>query len=337
VSDILTLTVAVKGEVVSSNLPEFREAVTLFLSEVNRDLTTDEQFGQAEIDVKRLKAIEDGIAAAKVKALADAETLRTLFDNLDEANEEVRKARLELENLVKRQKESVKAALVATALNKVDCAPHLRLKNYRERIEGAIKGKRTLDSMETALNQAVGMANEQIDKCRDVIEEWKKANDEDTPPDFDALIITSPDMVRLELQRRTEKKAADAERRRLEKIAEEERAAARRAMAEAQAAAKAQAAVAAPAPAPAPAPTPVVVNELPIREEQPALIDKDVEQGESETAERARFVALVRSAFGPIKEAREGLKHPKNIEAAKAFAAGVASHWETLTKGRDGA
>ena len=332
-SEILTLTVAVKGEVISSNLPEFREAVTLFLSEVNRDLTTDEQFGQAEIDVKRLKAIEDGIAAAKVKALADAETLRTLFDNLDEANEEVRKARLELENLVKRQKESVKAALVATALNKVDCAPHLRLKNYRERIEGAIKGKRTLDSMETALNQAVGMANEQIDKCRDVIEEWKKANDEDFPPDFDALIITSPDMVRLELQRRTEKKAADAERRRLEKIAEDERAAARRAMAEAQAAAKAQAAVAAPAPAL----TPVVVNELPIREEQSTPIDKDVEQGESEAAERARFIALVRAAFAPIKAAREGLKHSSNIEAAKAFAAGVAVHWETLTKGRDSA
>lgn len=331
-SEILTLTVAVKGEVVSSNLPEFREAVTLFLSEVNRDLTTDEQFGQAEIDVKRLKTIEDGIASAKVKALADAETLRTLFDNLDEANEEVRKARLELENLVKRQKESVKAALVATALNKVDCAPHLRLKNYRERIEAAIKGKRTLDSMETALNQAVGMANEQIEKCRLVIEEWKKANDEDFPPDFDALIITSPDIVRLELQRRTEKKAADAERRRLEKIAEDERAAARRAMAEAQAAAKAQEAVAAPAP--------VVVNELPIREKAPLPVTGETqapEQQDDETAERVRFIALVRAAFAPIKAAREGLKHPKNIEAAKAFAAGVASHWETLAKGGDGA
>ena len=327
-SAILTLTVAVKGEVVSSNLPEFREAVTLFLSEVNRDLTTDEQFGQAEIDVKRLKAIEEGIAAAKVKALADAETLRTLFDNLDEANEEVRKARLELENLVKRQKESVKAALIATALNKVDCAPHLRLKNYRERIEGAIKGKRTLDSMETALNQAVGMANEQIDKCRAVIDEWKIANDEDFPPDFDALIITSPDMVRLELQRRTEKKAADAERRRLEQEAEKARADARRAMAEAQAAAKAQAPVAVP--------VPVVVQELPIREGQPTMVDNDVEQGESEAAERARFISLVRVAFAPIKAAREALKHPKNIEAAKAFAAGVASHWEILTKGGGG-
>lgn len=302
-SEILTLTVAVKGEVVSSNLPEFREAVTLFLCEVNRDLKTDEQFGQAEIDVKRLKAIEEGIAAAKVKALADAETLRALFRNLDEANEEVRKARLELENLVKRQKESVKADLVATALHKVACAPHLRLRNYRERIEGAIKGKRTLDSMESALNQAVGMANEQIDQCRAVIDEWKMANDEDFPPDFDALIITSPDMVRLELQLRTEKKAADAERRRLEKIAEEERANSRRAMAEAQAA-------------------PVVVQELPTRE-----------GGESEAAERARFIALVRAAFGSIKAAREGLKYSNNILVAKAFAVGVASHWESLTKG----
>lgn len=327
-SEIFTLTVAVKGEVVSSNLPEFREAVTRFLCEVNRDLKTDEQFGQAEIDVKRLKAIEEGIAAAKVKALADAETLRALFSNLDEANEEVRKARLELENLVKRQKENVKADLVATALHKVACAPHLRLRNYRERIEGAIKGKRTLDSMESALNQAVGIANEQIEKCRAVIDEWKMANDEDFPPDFDALIITSPEMVHLELQRRTEKKAADAERRRLEKIAEEERANSRRAMAEAQAAAKVQAPVAVPAP--------VVVQELPTREGQPAMVDNDVEQGESEAAERARFIALVRAAFGPIKAAREGLKHPNNIFAAKAFSVGVASHWESLTKGGGG-
>lgn len=333
-AEILTLSIAVKGEVVSCNLPEFRDAVTLFLSEINRDLVTDDQFGQAEIDVKRLKSIEESIVAAKKKALEDAETLRNLFDSLDDATGEVSKARLELEKLIKQKKESVKSALVATALNNINCAPHLRLKTYGTRMDSAIKGKRTLDSMEAALNQAVGMANEQIAKCREVIAVWQKANDEDSPPDYDALIITSPDMVRLELQRRSEKKAADAECRRLEDVAEQERQKARAAQASAVASAapsevdrrnewerqekEDKAAMQA-----APAPQPIA----------PAVVATPAPEGETEEQELARYKAACLACFAPLKAARAALQHPANIEKAGKLAAAINAAWTELKGG----
>ena len=320
----LALAVVVKGEVVSSNLPEFREAVTLFVSAINRDLSTDEQFGQAEIDTKRLKALEESITAAKAKALSDAEQLHALFTALDDANGEVRTARLDLEKQIDTQKKAVRAQLVADALNRIACPARLRLKTYGTIVENAIKGKRTLDSMEKALTQIVGCLNEQLAATKAVIAEWEAANE--TCPDAETLELEPAETVRLKLQARTQARQAADEKKRLEKIAEDERQ--QRLAAEAQAKAAQQ--PAAPA-------APVVVHETPARETQaPLPVTNETQAGaatEDEAAERARFVALVRAAFAPIKTARESLKFPNNILAAKEFAAGVVPHWEILTKG----
>lgn len=55
---IIPLTIETRGEIVTNNLAEFRELVREALGNINRDLTTDEEFGQAELDVKALKAAE---------------------------------------------------------------------------------------------------------------------------------------------------------------------------------------------------------------------------------------------------------------------------------------
>lgn len=325
----LALAIVVKGEVVSSNLPEFRDAVKFFVGAINRDLVTDDQFNQADVDAKRLKALEEAIAAAKQKALADAVTLHALFTALDDSSEEIRKTRLDLENQIKRQKESVKSQLVADALNKVDCAPHLRLKTYGSIVENAIKGKRTLDSMEKALSQIVGSLNEQLAATKAVIAEWEAANE--ICPDAETLALEPAETVRLKLQQRTQARIAAEEKKRLAHVAEEERQ--KRIAAEAEA-------KAAQAP---PAVAPVVVNETPVRETQAPLSYTRETQApapsaaevatEDEAAERARFVAIVRQAFVPIKEARAALKFPNNRTAALAFTNGVLEHWETLSKG----
>jgi hypothetical protein len=334
-SDSMTLSIVCKGEVISSNLPEFRDAVTAFVGAINRDLVTDEQFGQAEIDVRRLKSIEEATLAAKEKALRDAETLHALFVSLDEIAEIPRQARLDLSSLIDRQKKAVRAQLVADALNRIECAAHLRLKNFGAAVESSIKGKRTLDSMQKALDIIVGSLNSQIAASKAVIAEWESANQERVP-DADALEIEQPETVRLKLQARTDARKAAEERKRLEEEQARER---KRLVDEAAAerAARLQAEAAAPQPAPAPqaqesaAPAPIVES-LPASE---PVQEFALTAEESEEEELARLCFAIRAAFLPIRSVRGSLKHQRNIDLAEAFASNVNVAFKWLEKGGD--
>jgi hypothetical protein len=318
-SENLTLTVVCKGEVISSNLPQFREAVTMFVGAINRSLSTDQQFAQAKDDVKMLSGIEERITEAKDKALRDAEQLHALFSALDESNEEVRTARLDLQKQIERQEKTVKSQLVADALNKLECAPHLRLKNFGSTVELAIKGKRTIDSITKALNVIVGSLNTQINAAKAVIAEWEEANGERVP-DADALALEQPETVRLKLQSRTDARIAAEDRKRLADEAADERAAR----------VKAEQEHAKPASDPiyeqvAPEPADVI-------EEKPQK-SFALEADESESEELAKFRATIRNAFAPIKSARESLKHPQNILLAREFAAIVGDAFKRMEGG----
>jgi hypothetical protein len=317
--------------------------VTLFVGTINRDLATDEQFGQAEIDVKRLQQVEEGIAAAKEKALRDAEQLHALFASLDDANEQVRTARLDLQKQIDQQKKSVKAQLVADALNQINCTPRLRLKTYGSIVENSIKGKRTLDSMKKALDVIVGSLNKALAASKAEITEWEKANGE-TVPDAETLELEPADSVRLKLQARTRERENAKERKRLADEAEKER----QARLKAEADAKANA---------APSPAPVLENppfaapseserfdawdqqEQEVKAAMPApapTTPSPSSPDESEAEELARLCATIRAAFAPIKVARESLKHPQNILLAREFAAAVLPAYERLQKGGEG-
>ena len=52
------LIVTVSGKVKASNLPEFQAAAKKYVDQINRVYTTDEDFGQAEVDIKSLKEAE---------------------------------------------------------------------------------------------------------------------------------------------------------------------------------------------------------------------------------------------------------------------------------------
>lgn len=347
-SDDMTLSIVCKGEVLSSNLPEFRDAVVAFVGAINRELVTDEQFGQAEIDVKRLKSIEEGTLAAKEKALRDAETLHALFVSLDEIAEIPRQARLDLSSLIDRQKKAVRAQLVADALNRIECAAHLRLKNFGSAVESSIKGKHTLDSMQKALDIIVGSLNAQIAASKAVIAEWEAANQERVP-DADVLEIEQPETVRLKLQARTDARKAAEERKRLEEEQARERkrladgaATERAARLQAEAAAAPQLAtepqaqeVTTPAPIVESLPTSEPASEPASESTSEPAQEFALTAEESEEEELARLCFAIRAAFLPIRSVRESLKHQRNIDLAKAFANNVNVAFKWLEKGGD--
>ena len=193
--ELIPLIIETRGEVIASNVDEFRELVRGALADINRELKTDEEFGQAELDVKALKGAEDAVKAAKEKALADAEQLNALFRALDETGEEIRAPRLELEKLIAKRKEEVKTELVTEALGRLDCAPRLRASVFGRSLQDAIKGKRTLDSMRKALDVTVTTHNAMIGQCRIAIDTFTWEHGKELVLDAEDLEVKTLDQV----------------------------------------------------------------------------------------------------------------------------------------------
>jgi predicted phage-related endonuclease len=107
------LRIELTGAVTASNLAEFKETALGSIRGVNRELTTDQHFADAELAVKWCGEVETRIKAAKDHALSQTATIDALFRTLDEVSAEARKVRLDLEKLVTRRKEEIKGEMVA--------------------------------------------------------------------------------------------------------------------------------------------------------------------------------------------------------------------------------
>lgn len=312
VFELIPLTIETRGEVITSNVDEFRELVRGALANINRDLKTDEEFGQAELDVKALKGAEDAVKTAKEKALADAEQLQALFRVLDETAEEIRAPRLELEKLIAKRKEEAKQELITDAMGRLICAPRLRASVFGRSLTDAIKGKRTLDSMRKALDVVVASHNAMIEKARTAIDTFTREHGKELAMDAEDLEVKGPDAVNAELRRRLDLLKAEEERKRLATEAEK---------AKAEVAKMKHAAAEASKP---PLP-PIGANRTtePRPAKQPAT-ELEV------AAEWESFKAKVMAAFAPLKEARAALKCAENIAKAAAFAEAVGQKWKEV-------
>lgn len=161
------LSIQIKGEVTVSNLPEFKSAAENFISKINTDLKTDNDFSDAEATVKFCDETEKKLESAKAAAIGQTASIDELMRTIDFIKESIRSKRLTLEKLVKTQKESIKTKIIDDAY-KV-CAEHQsgiasefsRLNFYslsnlsRQSFETACKNKRTLASLHNAVDTEV--------------------------------------------------------------------------------------------------------------------------------------------------------------------------------------
>jgi len=163
-----TLSVTVRGEVTASNLREFKEAASAFVAAIKTELVTDADFANAEATVKFCKVAEENIDAAKKNALAQTASIDDLMRTCDFIKSELSSKRLMLDRLVKSEKENRKAQIVNNAC--AAFAKHvialdaeivpIRLVFDKPDFAGAIKGKKTLSSMQDAVDAMV--ANSKI-------------------------------------------------------------------------------------------------------------------------------------------------------------------------------
>lgn len=163
------LRIEVTGMVTASNLADYKAHALAVFGGINRELTTDQQFADAEKVVKWCGDVEDRLAAAKQHALSQTASIDELFRAIDDISAEARRTRLELDKLVKARKEAVRGEIVAegvAALRAHIDGLNQRLgKPYMPVITadfgGAVKGKRTVDSLRDAVSTT--LANAKID------------------------------------------------------------------------------------------------------------------------------------------------------------------------------
>jgi len=168
------LHVQVQGSVVASNVAEFKQQAFAVLDSINRDLQTDEDFASAEATIKWCKQAEQKIAATKDQVQGQMADVDTVLRALDEVSAHARSIRLELDRLVKVEKENRKLELVQAAAN----AAHAHIAKLNEsldeytlgvpadltsRIGESIKGLRSLASMQDAINTTLAALKSEAD------------------------------------------------------------------------------------------------------------------------------------------------------------------------------
>ena len=270
------LRIEVSGQVTASNLAEFKANALTVLAGINRNLQTDSDFADAEQTVKWCGEVETRIKAAKDNALSQTASIEDAFRVMDDVAGEVRRVRLDLEKLVKSEKETRRLQIVmdgVQALRQHVASLNARLGvDYMPAIDadfaGAVKSKKNIDNMRdavaTELARAKIAANEVADRIQANLAALRERQEMAFLfPDVKSLVLKAGDDLRAVITARIAEQEAK-ERQRLE--AERERIRAEeQAKAEARAAVQAEAASAQPAavvPMPA-AMKPVAANDGP--------------------------------------------------------------------------
>lgn len=174
------LRIEVTGMVTASNLAEFKATALDAIRAVNRELTTDDDFADAEQSVKWCGDVESRIEAAKQHALSQTRSIDELFRTMDEISAEARRVRLDLDKLVKSRKESIRAEIIQSGRSAV--VEHVAAINrtlgehaigvtasLTADLAAAIKGKRTLSSMRDAVDTTVASAKIAINQLAERI------------------------------------------------------------------------------------------------------------------------------------------------------------------------
>lgn len=163
------LRIEVTGMVTASNLAEWKDQAIAVFKGISTELTTDQDFADAEKTVKWCGDIEDQLKGAKQHALSQTASIDELFRTIDAISEEARATRLKLDKLVKARKEERRVEIGNAARRAV--LEHVRAINDTlgehalpmpatlvPDIGAAMKGKKSFSSMEDAVSAVAANA-----------------------------------------------------------------------------------------------------------------------------------------------------------------------------------
>ncbi len=172
------LRIDVTGMVTASNLDAFKAHALAVIGDINTELSTDKDFADADATVKWCGEVEDKLKAAKEHALSQTESIDVLFKAIDDIAAETRRKRLELEKLIKARKEFIRSDIVMDAAKALQAHidqinetlnSRIRMPKVMADFAGAIKGKRTIDSLREAADAELARAKIEASSIADLI------------------------------------------------------------------------------------------------------------------------------------------------------------------------
>lgn len=257
IMELPALAIQISGEVKNTNLATFKDAATAFLKNIKTDLTTDQDFADAELTVKFCDKAEKQLDLVKQQALSQTAEIERLFSEIDQMKAAFRSKRLDLEKLVKNKKDLIRAEIVQESQGAF--AAHIAQLNERlggqylpviqADFAGAMKGKKTIVSLRGAANDELAARKIVANEIADTIEENLTVVNAQPEymnlfPDLTAILTKNPEDFELLVNNRI-MKHKDAENARIAKAEEDARMAAeeatRKAQLDAEAAKEAQA------------------------------------------------------------------------------------------------
>jgi hypothetical protein len=229
ISDLPAINYQMDGMALTSNLDTFKKAATDLVAKSKVVIETDQDFADADAMVKVFKTTETKIRSLIEKVVGEVQDIDTFTKDLKFIGEEIRQARLATDKQVKARKEELRSRIIDSAENEVFghnsmfaklgvTAPHSSIS-----ISDAMKGKKTIDSLQDAADTAVSKIKIELDGWFHIVNEnasfmqsfkefkflfsdWRdiafKAND-----DFQAMVKTriaehkEAEQIRLDAQR----------------------------------------------------------------------------------------------------------------------------------------
>lgn len=176
-SALMALQVQARGDIVSSNLPDFKAYALEVIGGINKTLSTDQDFADAEEAVKWCAAGEERIAATRAAILGQMVSVDEATRMLDDVAAALRRTRLDLGKLVEARKQEIRdeiagkaqAALVehVAGINAAFPRPYVPLPQAD--FYAAMKGKRTIDTLQAAANSLLANAKAQANSAGQLV------------------------------------------------------------------------------------------------------------------------------------------------------------------------
>lgn len=230
------VSVRVDGQLaIVSNLPAYGALLRNFIERIPEEPATDQEFADTEAACKRLKRVEEELESAEDLALAQLTDVNTMRQLVKQYRELARTTRLQREKLVALRKDQIRAEIVAAGQKAM--AGHIAALNTRlgetymppvpADFAGAIKGKRTVDSLHDAVNTELARAkiaaNEIADRIQANMQALVAAGDRAAFPDTATLVLKAPDDLRAIIAQRVAEadRKAEAERERIRREEQE--------------------------------------------------------------------------------------------------------------------
>lgn len=176
------LRIDARGEITASNLDDFKEVALERINSINMALETDQQFADADADAKWLRDVSSAMKQAGKQVRANMQSVDAVLNVLEQLDEIATKKAINLEKLVKSEKDVRKQLIIQDAQQELDAhvtALNQRLgANWLPRVAGGfaetIKGLKSLDSMRDKVAVALTNAKLEASQLADRLEANRK-------------------------------------------------------------------------------------------------------------------------------------------------------------------